>query len=110
MKTLGTFPVHEILPLITDTPEEGINKVKVSLTCNDIQYSVKVSSPRLVSFKKSHECAMCGIKGEMFFLQQFTSEPPHLNLYGYNKEKLVLLTYGKDEDQTLCYPCNTKES
>jgi len=89
---------------------------------------------RLMTFKtKGLKCITCGIEGSTFVIERnvdnervnrdaFSSEPYHINLYGYNEFGAeILLTHdhilarglgGKDvleNTQTMCSPCNSRK-
>ena len=124
--TFGEFTPEEILPLVT-MPEAGHKnkRVRVPLTTSSGEtYQVNINSQRLQLFTKSLTCVVCGIKGEVFRLQQGvndkTATHPHLNLWGRNTDsEWVLFTKKRKEKeglstldtvQIMCTVCNMTKS
>lgn len=103
-----------------------INKIGVEQRVVISNVLVRVSSPRLKTFKDSVVCAGCGISGAFFAIEQAINDGgqgPHLNMYAVLENgKEVLMTAdhiialadgGKDSLdnlQTMCYPCNHKKA
>jgi 5-methylcytosine-specific restriction endonuclease McrA len=84
--------------------------------CN---YKIKLSSRRIKLFSKQDFCQCCNLESKFFELNCFSTEKPHLNLYGvneYNQKVLFTLDHiiplsknGHDVEtnyQTLCERCN----
>ena len=111
-KTLLECSLEEVIPFIPDN-----DNVRVRQAFGE--YKVKVSSQRLILFKKNPCCVCCGIRGTKMLLQiDDTQVSPHFNLYAETPEGLELMTKdhiipkskgGRDElsnYQTMCIRCN----
>jgi hypothetical protein len=113
MIRLKTYPVDDILPLIT---EGG------SVLLDD--ETVKVGTLRMMTFKvKGLVCVGCGITGTVFAMEKDSKSPVfHLNLYHVGGDgREILMTHdhilaradgGKEHisnSQTMCAPCNVKK-
>jgi 5-methylcytosine-specific restriction endonuclease McrA len=110
----GTFLPDDIFPFVahraTRQPFNG--------------HWVKVGTDRLQVFKANRNCVACGIEGIIFLLEKQNKDhqSPHLNLYGWRDDTLVLMTKdhiipkskgGKNElsnYQTMCVTCNNRKS
>ena len=122
MERVGIISL-DILPELEDHKQP---KNRKTIKYKDIDgYTVKLSSQRYATFKKSLSCAKCGITGSYFAIER--PEVPenakyHLNLYAVDETgKEVLMT--KDHIiprskgghnnisnyQTMCYRCNTEK-
>lgn len=114
-RKLPVVPLERVLPYIR--PATRDNKPRIELEGDP----VKVYSVRLRCFKEHGiTCVFCGLKGEYFAKERRTSsEPWHLNLYGFTKTGMeVLLTKDHvipkskggpntlDNMQTACAICN----
>lgn len=111
--------------IFAKTPDNDKHKVRVQLS----GYNVKLSSQRIITFKKNPCCVICGLKGDTMVLE-FGNKPegaPHLNFYAQwkredessSKRKSILIT--KDHIipkskggrnvlsnyQTMCTKCNS---
>lgn len=117
MFILGSFLSDEIL---NHVPLNLKEKKKKEFKNNKGEvFNVKLSSTRLIVFKKNKTCACCGIEGSIFLLERSTKfENPHFNLYAKIGDELILMTKdhivpssqgGKDSLdnlQTMCSKCN----
>jgi hypothetical protein len=78
-----------------------------------------MNSSRYFVFKENLSCVCCGLQGTKIILEQHPSDKsPHFNLYGFENNKLVLMTkdhvqpkaYGgldtHSNYQTMCAICN----
>lgn len=115
--TVGEYSLEEVFKSI---PNDNKRKVKAQFGT----HSVKVSSDRLITFKRNHTCVCCGLEGNLFCLQMTQADvrdgnSPHFNLYNVSGENKVMLTKdhilaiangGKDvleNYQTMCEHCNS---
>lgn len=77
---------------------------------------------RMRTFQQSLTCCECGIKGNIFMLEQNQGDgTPHLNLYHKRGKRKILMTrdhilplslFGDDSlenSQTMCFNCNCKK-
>jgi len=109
-----------IVPLITEDPGE---RLEIGEMDGNV-YSVKLSSTRLLNFKRSLVCSSCGRIGVVFRAEQTRADAragtnPHLNLYSSDGElmthdHIVPLSKGGPRDdmentQTMCAGCNCKK-
>jgi len=117
--TLLTLDADELFPFI---PDRVYGKQKKKFIIDGVKYVVKMSSSRLVIFKKNPACVCCGIAGSKFLLQRPTSKPnetPHFNFFAEEDDgELLLMTKdhinpvakgGKNSIsnyQTMCTKCN----
>jgi len=107
------LPSEVLLHII---PSIGNKKQKVEFDGD----SIKVTSDRLVTFKVSLKCAICGIEGSFFVKEKtYNQQVFHLNLYALdanNDEVLMTKDHiiprskgGKNNPknyQTMCVICN----
>jgi 5-methylcytosine-specific restriction endonuclease McrA len=121
-QTLGCYFYSELLPFIGWG--RGHRKL---ITPHHGTITVKMEGSRLECFRRSPKCSNCGIIGEIFLLQlpkrPRLGERPHLNLYAFQGEALVMMTKDhiipcclgerrsdRKEDlvnlQPMCYYCN----
>jgi 5-methylcytosine-specific restriction endonuclease McrA len=124
---LGEFDIQEVLAQVIGEPNE-VNLQ--TFTAMGRSYEVNLGSDRYHLFKKSLECACCGIRATRCYLEQDKQNSKeqgrdlfHLNFYAEasksgGKIHLILMTRdhviprstGGDNDitngQTLCYNCN----
>lgn len=116
MLSVGLYTVEEIFDLL----EESEVQRKASVLNG---YKIR-SSGRLQLFrKKGITCYKCGLKANLFSLENQTANPtpsPHLNLYALVEDRFVLFTkdhiiprhYGGpdmlENYETMCSPCNNK--
>jgi 5-methylcytosine-specific restriction endonuclease McrA len=128
MITYGTFAIEEVLPFIGPFEREYYAGGRI--------FIVKMGSQRYEVFRRSRECANCGLIGDRFLLQssethklwydheQRISYPrplfrAHFNLFGVSRRgKLIMLTKDHIQPlskggvsmivnyQTMCAPCN----
>ncbi len=110
------YSLEEILPLIK-TSDYGSFDKKIRMS-----NGTRLSSLRLLTFKKSQVCVKCGLKASYFRRESSLNENPHLNMYGVNEfDEEVLFTKdhiiprskgGKDileNLQTMCSECNSEK-
>ena len=119
MERVGIISL-DILPELEDNKNP---KSRKSIKYKDINgFTVKLSSQRYATFKKSISCVKCGITGSFFAIERPVvpaNARYHLNLYAIDEEgNEVLMT--KDHIvprskgghnniknyQTMCYKCN----
>jgi 5-methylcytosine-specific restriction endonuclease McrA len=116
MKTFGFWFYDELLPNIQT------HYKKVLLETARGSFVVNVGSTRLSCFKKNNRCVTCGRVGELWLLQSWSGERPHLNLYSVgHRGGLTLMTQdhimpkskgGTNELwnlQTMCRVCNNRK-
>jgi len=102
---------------------EGGTKRKVSLVVDGKTFNIRTHSYRYPVFKRSLECACCGLLGTKMILELASNDiNPHFNLYGEEFGNLVLFTVDhilpksqggtdkKDNLQTMCAICNNIKS
>lgn len=102
--------IDEVLPLIGSPEKVNINGLMVN-----------AKSLRLLNFKKSIICYMCGIEGSFFALEKSIKNPQdnyHLNLYASTGQEEILMTHDHvlarslggsnhiSNTKTACAPCN----
>src|SRR5579872_4892593 len=119
------MPIPHSVCYGTFLPEEIFPHVAPRATRQQFNgFWVKVGTDRLQVFKENRVCVACGLEGIIFLLekQNITHQSPHLNLYGWRDETLVLMTKdhiipkskgGKNEltnYQTMCVTCNNRKS
>jgi len=110
------YPLAQILPLIPDTYRKNIQRIILD---GD---RVKISSKRLIVFKKSVKCVKCGLEGLFFAKEKIEGHTSyHLNLYAVKDGEEILMT--KDHIiplskngqntlsnlQTMCCICNLEK-
>ena len=113
MFQIAEFSFNEVLPFIPDAPQR--DKVKESFA----GYDVKVSSDRLILFKRNNKCVCCGIAGNKFVLETHAlNQNPHFNLYAcvdgdmilMTKDHIIAASKGGNNTlsnyQTMCQICN----
>jgi len=115
--TVGQFSLEEVFKHV---PNDKKRKIKAEFG----KYTVKVSSDRLITFKRNHACVCCGLEGNVFCLQMTRKDmedgnAPHFNLYATSDNGDIMLTKdhilaiangGKDvlnNYQTMCEHCNS---
>jgi hypothetical protein len=89
---------------------------KISIPINGIIYEINLSSNKLLCFKESRNCYICGIEGVKLILQRLCNdEHYHFNLYTkskvlMNKDHVIPKFKGGkgslDNLKTTCYNCN----
>jgi 5-methylcytosine-specific restriction endonuclease McrA len=111
---IKSFPVDEIIALITDEEERR------DFIVDGNTYSIRMNSDRYLLFRQSRCCAACGIEGTKMILDLSPGDysSPHFNLYAEENGKLLLMTKdhiipksrnGSDEMSnfvTMCHSCN----
>lgn len=110
--TLGTFKPDEVFDFV---PDSTFKKIKSPFVVDGQYYEVKVSSDRLVCFKRNRKCVCCGLEGNKFLLQKSETQPtPHFNFYSddilMTKDHITAISNGGrnhiDNYQTMCKICN----
>ena len=115
----GSYEPNEILQMVST-----ITRPK-QIFIGDYEYKVKLSTTRLLCFKKSIKCVRCGIKGVVMSLDldklHRRHYVAHFNLYAHKNGKYVLMTKdhivpvskgGKGDLsnlQTMCHTCNHRK-
>jgi hypothetical protein len=87
--TYGTFRMDEVLPYVTDTPTRREYK-----GYTEEVFPINMSALRYHVYKKQPVCHCCGIKGRFFLLQrlpQYMDMDAYFNLYGIERNEMVLL-------------------
>lgn len=119
LKTLGRFPIQEIISMSKDWQTSNLMK-KVEYCVDGEIYIVNRSSHRYACFSLSTKCFACGLEGGYFLLQQAEKDKDraHFNLYGTLENEEILFTKdhikpkskgGADDIlnyQTMCLRCN----
>lgn len=120
-RRLGVVDADEFLDLIPLDSSSKLPKSRIFFN-----QRVRLTSSRYkVYSQKGTVCAMCGLRGTFFALEQSLNQETkkfHFNLYGYNRQgEEVMLTVdhimpkskgGSDElnnKQCLCFRCNNKK-
>lgn len=115
--TLALYQSQYILPML------GFGKPKLKLQLPDgTTHTIKASGLRLECLRLNQQCVWCGVRGNVWLLQQTKQDNPHLNLFHIsqksNNPQLILMTRdhiqplargGKDEIDnlaTMCSHCN----
>lgn len=109
-------------------PDEVLKEVgvqnRIKYNHDGREYSIKLKSLRLKTFKNNKKCVCCGIEGNEIRLEKADDqETPHFNLYHKGEDgKLLLMTKdhiipkskgGKEHIsnfQTMCEVCNSLKS
>lgn len=110
---LGEVPPDEVLEHV------NVNAAPRAFVVGGVSYTVKISSSRLRTFRRSRVCAICGVVGTRMVLElPIDTEIPHFNLYAEEDGELVLMTQdhvkprsqggGSEEEnlRTACHTCN----
>jgi 5-methylcytosine-specific restriction endonuclease McrA len=110
---LGEFPPEDVFPYVSS--ENIIREYKIGKN----KYKVRMNSQRYYVFQKSLSCVSCGIKGNKFLLEQYsTDRNPHFNFYAERNGQLILMTKDHivaksnggsnklENYQTMCSVCN----
>lgn len=123
MKRFKIYSIEEVLPFVSYNKIEGQKHVEKEYD----GLKVKMDSDRYITFaKKGIRCAICGIEGKYFALEQHyknnNSDRWHFNLYALDLNgNEILMTKdhiipksnkGKnhiDNYQTMCTICNVKK-
>lgn len=116
--TVGEYSLEEVFKSVPDN-----NKRKVKAKFGN--YNVKVSSDRLITFKRNSKCVCCGIKGCVIRLEMTRKDleegnSPHFNMYActdsleyimMTKDHILAIANGGkdvlDNYQTMCAHCNS---
>ena len=111
MKRLRRFKLEEVL--------KHIGKSRWKVWANSKLIWVPMKNQRMLLLGRSQECACCGLNATHFWLEHSGCKPPHLNMYGMNGQKEVMLTCDHihpkskggqtkaDNTQLLCSVCNS---
>lgn len=116
-KHISYHTIQEVFDYIDASPTNG-QKIKFR------GHKIHMRSTRMLSFRHNGTvCAQCGRQGAYFAKERYSDEPPHLNLYGFNKCGGALLftrdhikpkAKGGTNDlynaQTMCTECNSKKA
>lgn len=114
---LGIYTIAEVFEYIDASPKHG-QKVKFR------GHQMNMRNTRLLSFRiNGIKCVDCGSQGAFFAKERYGNDPPHMNLYGFDKYGNPLL-FTRDHikpkakggtnhlynAQTMCLQCNGKKS
>lgn len=114
---LGMYTITEVFEYIDASPQHG-QRVKFH------GHKMNMRTTRLLNFRiNSIECVTCGRLGAFFVKERHENDPPHLNLYGFDKQGNPLL-FTRDHikpkskggtnhlynSQTMCLHCNKEKS
>jgi len=119
LQTIGDFSVEEVLSHVPSPKDKPVSSYKI-FSVNGVDYEVRMTSKRLLTFKKSLQCVCCGVAGVKFKLEVYNGHKnPHFNLYAVESNGLeVLMTRDHikprglggsdsvDNLQTMCTVCN----
>lgn len=84
---LGTFPLDEVFPYITE------QESKRDYTIGSKVFQVRMNSDRYHVFKANNKCVSCGLEGTKMILDMNPGDnSPHFNLYGEEDGRLILMT------------------
>jgi len=113
---LGTYNINEVFDYIDASPPNG-QRVKFH------GHMMHMRSTRMLSFRLNGiACIKCGARGAFFAKERYDQDPPHLNLYGFDKHGRQLLltrdhikpkakggTNHLYNSQTMCLKCNSRK-
>lgn len=114
---LGIYTITEVFEYIDASPKHG-QKVKFR------GHKMNMRTTRMLSFRLNGiKCVECESQGAFFAKEKYGEDPPHLNLYGFDKRGNPLL-FTRDHikpkakggtnhlfnSQTMCLHCNGKKS
>lgn len=114
---LGVYTILEVFDYIDASPKNG-QRIRFH------GHSVNMRSARMLNFRiNGVKCAKCARRAAFFAKERFKDDPPHLYLYGFNKNGRQLL-FTRDHikpkirggpnalynSQTMCARCNGSKS
>lgn len=113
---LGTYTISEVFDYIDASPRNG-QRVKFH------GHMMHMRCTRLLGFRMNGiTCVKCGARGAFFAKERYNNDPPHLNLYGFDKQGRQLLltrdhikpkakggTNHLYNSQTMCLKCNSRK-
>lgn len=89
---------QKMIKLAEFTYEEVIGKIntcsgRVPFEIDNSKYFVRMNSQRYFLFRKQRNCYVCGLYGQVFFLEKLLQDKnPHFNLYSKENDNYVLMT------------------